>query len=152
MIATSDVRHTDSSICAAYRPWRVLPNHSLPAMVVPALALFLYGIAVWLHGAVAILVGSRRRIETSKRAQCIHGRVGSAMSLRYLKGGGPGCYYPGPAPFGVRRVLATRSFSGDFFLRCCPRRSRSLTRICCTAMPPYPLDERTRDLRQPRRG
>ena len=82
------------------------------AMVAGALILFFYGIAVWLRG------GSRFWSETSsalsKRGnwKTLAAAVGAALGLRYLKGGGPGCFYPGERPSSIRRVYHSLTFWG----------------------------------------
>lgn len=82
------------------------------AMLIPAVALFLYAIGVWLAG------GARFWRETEDTLRFRHGfkavaaSVADAVGLRYLKGGGPGCFYPGERPSGVRRVYHALTFWG----------------------------------------
>jgi citrate/tricarballylate utilization protein len=38
--------------------------------------------------------------------------VGAALGLRYLKGGGPGCFYPDERPSSVRRLYHSLTFWG----------------------------------------
>jgi citrate/tricarballylate utilization protein len=88
------------------------------AMVAGALVLFFYGIAVWLRG------GARFWSETGAARQSAPGgsstlfsALAAAFGLRYLKGGGPGCYYPDERPSGVRRfyhALTFWGFASDF--------------------------------------
>jgi len=82
------------------------------AMVAGAMSLFFYGIAVWLNG------GSRFWRETSS---AVSGRggvkalvtaMGAVLGLRYLKGGGPGCFYPDERPSSVRRFYHSLTFWG----------------------------------------
>jgi citrate/tricarballylate utilization protein len=81
-------------------------------MVAGALILFFYWIAVWLRG------GARFWSETSSRARpagdlkTLATAAAAALGLRYLKGGGPGCYYPGEKPSGVRRLYHALTFWG----------------------------------------
>jgi citrate/tricarballylate utilization protein len=82
------------------------------AMVAGALILFFYGIAVWLRG------GARFWSETTTSARAPGGwntlasAMGAALGLRYLKGGGPGCFYPDERPSGVRRFYHALTFWG----------------------------------------
>jgi citrate/tricarballylate utilization protein len=74
--------------------------------------LFFYGIAVWING------GSRFWRETSS---AVKGRGGmralatamaAVLGMRYLKGGGPGCFYPDERPSSVRRFYHSLTFWG----------------------------------------
>jgi citrate/tricarballylate utilization protein len=82
------------------------------AMVAGALILFFYGIAVWLRG------GARFWSETTTSARAPGGwntlasAMGAALGLRYLKGGGPGCFYPDERPSSVRRFYHALTFWG----------------------------------------
>ena len=82
------------------------------AMVAGGLILFFYGIAVWLNG------GSRFWRETTSALQekgswkALAAAVGAVLGLRYLKGGGPGCFYPDERPSSVRRVYHSLTFWG----------------------------------------
>lgn len=103
-------------------PGRLLARHAGPgafyeivpylAMVIPALALFFYGLAVWLRGS------ARSWLETSGASQppvslrVLAQAIGSALGLRYLRGGGPGCAYPEERPSSVRRIYHSFVFWG----------------------------------------
>jgi citrate/tricarballylate utilization protein len=82
------------------------------AMAGGALILFLYGIAVWLRG------GARFWSETKSAAsgpgdwKTLAAALGAALGLRYLRGGGPGCFYPDEQPSGVRRFYHALTFWG----------------------------------------
>ena len=82
------------------------------AMVAGALILFFYGIAVWLRG------GARFWSETTTAAPAPGGwktlasAMGAALGLLYLKGGGPGCFYPDERPSSVRRFYHALTFWG----------------------------------------
>jgi len=84
-------------------------------MVAGGLILFLYALAVWLRG------GARFWAETASARQRNHARSGlkslstavaAVLGLRYLKGGGPGCFYPGERPSSVRRAFHSLTFWG----------------------------------------
>ena len=108
------------------------------AMVTGALVLFFYGAAVWLRG------GARFWSETGRAPGMLHGMktlaaaVGAALGLRYLRGGGPGCFYPGERPSAARRFYHSLTFWGfasDFV-------STSLAFVYQDIfhwLPPYPL-------------
>jgi citrate/tricarballylate utilization protein len=73
------------------------------AMVLGGMFLFFYGLGVWTIG------GFRFWSEANLKApeigpNAITGTIADALSLRYLRGGGPGCYYPKNRPSFVRRI------------------------------------------------
>ena len=82
------------------------------AMVAGALFLFVYGIAVWLNG------GSRFWRETSTALnkkgswKSLAAAVGAVLGLRYMNGGGPGCFYPDEKPSSARRLYHSLTFWG----------------------------------------
>jgi citrate/tricarballylate utilization protein len=87
------------------------------AMVLGAMFLFLYAIAIWLRG------GSRFWSETNGiflkqgGSKALLEAIGAAMGLRYLQGGGPGCPYPDESPSAVRRIyhnLTVWGLAADF--------------------------------------
>lgn len=82
------------------------------AMVIPGLALFVYGIAVWLAGGAHFWrdTGGARRPPGGLAAALEAAR--EAFGLQYLKGGGPGCYYPEAQPSSVRRIYHSFVFWG----------------------------------------
>jgi citrate/tricarballylate utilization protein len=88
------------------------------AMVAGALILFFYGIAVWLRGGARFW--SETGTQGDSRAsgtKTLFSALAAAFSLPYLKGGGPGCYYPDEKPSGARRfyhALTFWGFAGDF--------------------------------------
>jgi citrate/tricarballylate utilization protein len=92
------------------------------AMVAGALILFFYGIAVWLRGGARFWSETRgalrERPNHSGDWKALAAAVGAALGLRYLKGGGPGCFYPDERPSSVRRFYHSLTFWGlasDFF-------------------------------------
>jgi citrate/tricarballylate utilization protein len=81
------------------------------AMVIPALVLFFYGIAVWLRGSARCWSETDvppRPVSVKALARAL----GAALGLRYLQGGGPGCTYPEDRPSSVRRVFHSFVFWG----------------------------------------
>ncbi len=82
------------------------------AMVAGALILFLYGIAVWLRGGARFWSETRSIFDARGNWKAVAVAVGDALGLRYLKGGGPGCFYPDERPSSVRRLYHSLTFWG----------------------------------------
>ena len=82
------------------------------AMVAGALILFFYGIAVWLRGGARFWSETRSALKVRGGLKTLAAAVGAALGLRYLKGGGPGCFYPDERPSSVRRVYHSLTFWG----------------------------------------
>ncbi len=82
------------------------------AMVAGALILFFYGIAVWLRGGARFWSETRSALSAERNWKTLAAAVGAALGLRYLKGGGPGCFYPDERPSSVRRVYHSLTFWG----------------------------------------
>ena len=80
------------------------------AMLIPALALFFYGLGVWFAGGAHFWrgMGKARPVGLKGLAEAMR----QAFVLQYLKGGGPGCYYPKDEPSSVRRVYHSFVFWG----------------------------------------
>ncbi len=81
------------------------------AMVVGAVGLSGYWLAVWVCGAVRCwrdtgVAGGPNGMKPIARA------IGAALGLRYLQGGGPGCSYPEERPSAVRRIFHALVFWG----------------------------------------
>ena len=82
------------------------------AMVAGALILFFYGIAVWLRGGARFWSETRGALRERGDWETVASAVGAALGLRYLKGGGPGCFYPDERPSSVRRFYHSLTFWG----------------------------------------
>jgi citrate/tricarballylate utilization protein len=82
------------------------------AMVAGALILFFYGIAVWLNGGARFWSETKGALDEKGTWKTLTSAVGAALGLRYLKGGGPGCFYPGERPSSVRRAYHSLTFWG----------------------------------------
>jgi citrate/tricarballylate utilization protein len=82
------------------------------AMVSGALILFFYGIAVWLRGGARFWSETSSALKERGNWKSLAAAVGAALGLRYLKGGGPGCFYPDERPSSVRRVYHSLTFWG----------------------------------------
>lgn len=83
-----------------------------PAMVSGALILFFYGIAVWLRGGARFWSETRSAQNEKGNLTTLLTALGAALGLRYLKGGGPGCFYPDERSSSVRRVYHALTFWG----------------------------------------
>ncbi len=77
---------------------------SLLSMVIGGLVLFFYAIAVWLRGGARFWLETRSVLQQPGGLKALASALTAALGLRYLKGGGPGCFYPGERPSSVRRV------------------------------------------------
>jgi citrate/tricarballylate utilization protein len=89
--------------------YRVVPSL---AMVLPALGITLYGLAVLVIGAVRFWRVSRGSLAEMLDARAFLRAAGDAFSLRYLGGGGDGCNYPDAAFSHARRWLHHLVFYG----------------------------------------
>ena len=87
--------------------YRVVPY---VVMLIPALALCVYGAGVWLRGAMRFWkesgTGEARSLVALVRATI------AAIGLRNLSGGGPGCYYPEEQPNQLRRIYHSLTMWG----------------------------------------
>lgn len=81
------------------------------AMVAGALLLFFYGIALWLRGG-ALFWSETSTAAGEPAGKTLISALSAALGLRYLKGGGPGCYYPDERPSSVRRLYHALTFWG----------------------------------------
>jgi citrate/tricarballylate utilization protein len=81
-------------------------------MVAGALILFFYGIAVWLRGGARFWSETSGALKEKGSWKSLAAAIGAALGLRYLKGGGPGCYYPDERPSAARRVYHSLTFWG----------------------------------------
>lgn len=82
------------------------------AMVAGALVLFFYGVAIWVRGGAGFWSDTRSALQKQGSLKPFAASVGAALGLRYLKGGGPGCFYPDEKPSAVRRIFHSLAFWG----------------------------------------
>ncbi len=82
------------------------------AMVIPAVALFFYGFAVWLRGVVRAWLETDGKPDQTLGKKALLQAIGAALGLRYLQGGGPGCSYPEERPSSARRIYHSFVFWG----------------------------------------
>ncbi|HXM03597.1 MAG TPA: tricarballylate utilization 4Fe-4S protein TcuB [Chthoniobacterales bacterium] len=85
------------------------------AMVIPAIALVFYAAMVWLNGGAQFWREARPAFGGERGMQALRATINDVLSLRWLKGGGPGCYYPGAKPSSLRRVYHSFVFYGFLF-------------------------------------
>jgi citrate/tricarballylate utilization protein len=73
-------------------------------MMIGGLALSFYVIAVWVGGGARFWSETRSVLQRRGGFAELATAVSAALGLRYLSGGGPGCFYPGDRPSPVRRI------------------------------------------------
>lgn len=108
------------------------------AIVIPALALFLLTIAVWVLGSIRFWAASAMDISRSLNRNSFVQVLRDAFLLRNLEGGGPGCTYPVDKPSMARRLyhsLVSWGFGLAFISTCIA----AVYQEVVGRMPPYPL-------------
>jgi citrate/tricarballylate utilization protein len=105
VIALSLLLIPASSLFAIHLPpgafYEVVPY---VAMVIGGLILFFYAIAVWMRGGARFWSETRSVLHQPGGFKAFTSSLTAALGLRYLQGGGPGCFYPGERPSSVRRI------------------------------------------------
>ena len=89
--------------------YRVIP---FLAMLVPALALTFYAAALWMTGGSRFWREAGSKLIERTGLNSLVDAAGDALNLKWLKGGGPGCYYPGATPSSARRLYHSFVFYG----------------------------------------
>jgi citrate/tricarballylate utilization protein len=108
------------------------------AMVIPAMALFFFGIAVWARGAMRSWAETSTVAAPGVTGKSLMAAVGAILALKHLEGGGPGCTYPEEKPSAARRLhhhFVFWGFLADFV-------STTLAFVYqdfLHRLPPYPL-------------
>jgi citrate/tricarballylate utilization protein len=74
------------------------------AMVIGGWILSLYAIAVWMRGGERFWSETRGVLHQPGGFAALMSSFTAALGLRYLQGGGPGCFYPDERPSSVRRI------------------------------------------------
>ena len=108
------------------------------AMVIGGMILFFYAIAVWLRGGARFWSETRGVLHRPGGFKALASALTAALGLRYLKGGGPGCFYPDERPSSVRRIYHSLTSWGLLF----DFASTTLAFIYqdfFRRLPPYPL-------------
>jgi citrate/tricarballylate utilization protein len=81
-------------------------------MVVPSVALFVYGLAIWIRGAIRFWSEAGPNASRARSMRAFLAASRDALSLVYLKGGGPGCFYPSGDTSFARRINHALTFWG----------------------------------------
>jgi len=81
-------------------------------MVAGALILFFYGIAVWLRGGAQFWSETRQTLQKPGGTKAFLTALGAVLGLRYLNGGGPGCFIRNERPSAARRIYHSLTFWG----------------------------------------
>jgi citrate/tricarballylate utilization protein len=107
------------------------------AIIVPAIAIALYGAGVALCGARAFArdIGG---VPGAPQAAAVWGASRDALTLRFLKGGGAGCYYPRARGSSARRILH-HLVAGGFLAALVSTAIAAVEQDLLGRMPPYPL-------------
>ena len=108
------------------------------AMVIPAMALFFFGIAVWLRGAIRCWSETNAAGGLKLSGKSLLEAVGAVLSLRHLEGGGPGCAYPEEQPSSARRMHHAFVFWG-FLTDFASTTLAFIYQDFLHRLPPYPL-------------
>jgi citrate/tricarballylate utilization protein len=82
------------------------------AMVLPGSLLFIYGVAIWIRGGIRFWSETTTPLSKPIRVKAVIAAVKDAVTLTYLKGGGPGCFYPSSDTSSVRRIYHALTFWG----------------------------------------
>jgi citrate/tricarballylate utilization protein len=107
-------------------------------MVIPAVALFLYAICVWLKGGAQSWKETGGVLRRPGGLKALATAIANAFGLRYLKGGGPGCFYPEERPSMVRRTYHSLTFWG-FLSAFVSTTLAAVYQEFFRRLPPYPL-------------
>ena len=111
------------------------------AIIVPAIAIALYGAVVALLGAFEFtrdIRGGRPATMKSKAASAVWRATLDAITLRFLKGGGAGCYYPRERGSSRRRILH-HCVAGGFLAALVSTTLAAIEQDVLGRMPPFPL-------------
>jgi citrate/tricarballylate utilization protein len=109
------------------------------AMLVPALALTFYAAAVWKTGGSRFWHETKGSLVKTTGFASLAAAIGDALNLKWLKGGGPGCYYPGASPSPARRIFHSLVFYG-FILAAVSTMLAAVYQDLLGRLPPYPVN------------
>ena len=108
------------------------------AMVVPAMALSIYGVAVIAIGLARYWRELDRSLGAGFHARAVASAAADVMALRQMRGGGPGCTYPDDRPSHARVVYHQLVFYG-FLLTLASTTMAAFTQEILGILPPYPI-------------
>jgi len=110
-------------------------------MVIPGLTLFFYGIVIWLQGIVRFWnEPDSPLLRRPSGLKPLFRAIQDAATLKYLDGGGPGCFYSEPSPpvsSQLRRIFHTSVVVG-FLLDLVSTTLAFIYQDLLRIMPPYP--------------
>jgi citrate/tricarballylate utilization protein len=82
-------------------------------MIIPAIFLFFYGVAIWLQGGIRFWSEpDSPLLNRPKGLGPLFRAVRDSFTVKYLGGGGPGCTYPHEGPSQLRRIFHSLVFWG----------------------------------------
>jgi citrate/tricarballylate utilization protein len=81
-------------------------------MIAGASILFVYAIAVWLKGGARFWRETKTALNEKGSWKSLAAAVAAVLGLRYMNGGGPGCFYPDEKPSSARRLYHSLTFWG----------------------------------------
>lgn len=108
------------------------------AIVIPAVALLVYWMLVWARGGMQFWSEANGNTEMRVTLNELAKATAAMLSLRYLKGGGPGCSYPDQKPSMARRVYHSLVFWG-FLFDFAATTLAFIYQDLLHRLPPYPL-------------
>ncbi|HLW58640.1 MAG TPA: tricarballylate utilization 4Fe-4S protein TcuB [bacterium] len=108
------------------------------AILVPGIAALCYWLGVWTAGGVWFWREIRGGAPERLTVAAVGGAVWDALTLRWLRGGGPGCPYPGERASRGRGVLHAFVFYG-FLAAIASTTLAAIYQDVFDLMPPYPL-------------
>lgn len=115
--------------------YRVLPYL---AMVIPAMAISVYGITILLVGGWRFWRETRSPLAALVDLRTLVSATVDVFVLRYLQGGGDGCFYPEDRPSYVRLVLHSLVFYG-FLVDLAATTVAAIEQELFGILPPYPV-------------
>lgn len=107
-------------------------------MLLPALGLTLYGGAVWMIGGIRFWKDTEGELPCPMGFRVLAQTAGDILNLKWLRGGGRGCYYPKAHASQARRLYHSLVYYGFLSVTV----STSLAAIyqdILHKLPPYPL-------------
>ena len=108
------------------------------AMVAPGLVMFCWWLGVWVAGGVRFWRETARDGHAAPAPRALAVAVRDALTMRWLRGGGPGCAYPGERPSRGRGILHAFVFYG-FLAALASTALAAIYQDLLDRVPPYPL-------------
>jgi citrate/tricarballylate utilization protein len=108
------------------------------AMVAPGLVVVCWWLGVWVAGGVRFWRETASDGHAAPTPRALAVAVRDALTMRWLRGGGPGCAYPGERPSRGRGVLHAFVFYG-FLAALASTTLAAINQDLLGRVPPYPL-------------